>query len=611
MKVLPAFLMLFLLLALVAPSAIGALPRAVWFSYMDNTSIVDEISGYDGVNNGCVQVDRDGNDAIHCDDNSYIRTPKNSYTNLSQNFTVCWYGLANVSDGWQVAWSHYNETSLWGGYQSTTTRPVGGNPDYYDYGAVLTENHWYYVCIGYANAVTTIDASNIKIYVNGTSTDQSAAGSASILYNNHDYILGGVNTTDTTKSAFIDNMAYFDRVLTQPEINSLWNNSGVPDLSTTFAVGTCGGNKSYPFMNITIYDEDTTTDTHTTTVEIDGNLTNGSLSSDLQITLTGEDSYLLCSSDKIGGPYDVEAYMKYYQNDVITRHYIINDSLSVGTATLYSLYMLNDTDETSILKLTLRKASNYNYYTDVITKLQRYYVGESVYKTVQMDKSDDYGLTTFNILERTTDYRLLFLSESEELLGTSKNLKFVCSSGLCELVYLIDDAEPITQLTDFSAFTTYNASSGIITINWTDPLGGSHSVNSSFVRHTITGVSVLCSDIQAGASGLSTCNVSGYNGAVLVTADTSTQNVINEWVSIDKTDLYDALDSDDAVVITTILFVTILGIGAASTIASLIAAVIGLVIILFLGLFTPITVGFVVLAAIGAIAIGLGVRKNR
>lgn len=604
-------LLLVLMCCLVATPALAALPRPVWFSYMDNTSIVDEISGYDGTNNGCTQVDRDGNNAIHCDDNSYIRTPKNSYTNLSQNFTVCWYGLANVSDGWQVAWNHYNETSLWGGYQSTTTRAVGGNPDYYDYSNVLVDGHWYHVCVRFSGAESTIDSSVISIFVNGSPNDNNAAGSASILYNDEDYILGGVNTTDNTRSAFIDNVAYFDRVLSPAEISSLWNNSGVPDLTTGFGIGECGGNLSYPFVNFSIYDEDNDSTTHVSVLEIGGDVSNGSTTVDISQTLGGDDSYLLCSNDKIGGPYYMQAYLKYSQNDVTNRYYVLNDSISVGVADLYYLYMLNDTDDTTVLKLTLRKTSNYAYYPNLYVKLQRYFVGEGVYRTVQMGQSDDFGLVTFDIIEQSVDYRLIVLYANGTLIQTSTDLKFSSADEPIELIYLVDDTQAVTGLVEFSTSVEYNASTGRIIINWSDDLGDTYTVEHTVERFTITGIDTVCSGTQTGSSGQVLCRVDGYTGEAFVSLWTDNQNVVGEWVEIPgASKLGDVLDSEDALFWTMLLFVSISGMGAASALATIIVTAVSLVLIYFLGIANWLTVSFIVVACIVGITIALKVKRT-
>ena len=60
-----------------------------------------------------------------------------------------------------------------------------------------------------------------------------------------------------------------------------------------------------------------------------------------------------------------------------------------------SIYNWNNTDA-SDLKITVRNDSNYEALNNVYAKLQRYYIGENVWRTVQMDKtgecSDYYSL---------------------------------------------------------------------------------------------------------------------------------------------------------------------------------------------------------------------------
>lgn len=614
MRWLVTSLVVLILFALVAPLSLAALPRPVWFSYLDNTSIVDEMNGYDGTNSGCDTVSRAGQTAIFCDEADYFTFPKNAQTNVSEYLSACWWGMINISldpdASHQRVWGYYGSLGPWVGV-SWDRRGTGGGSGFYEYSSQQFDEVWRHFCVTFSQVITTISAEKVTIYENGALDDETAGGAGTISYNSAQaYVLGGVNTTHPVYPAYIDNFALFDHVLSAGDISSLYSNLGVPDLTTGVGVGTCGGNYSYSFLNFTIYDEDNTTNTLTTSVDIDGNITIGSTTFNITQALAGEDSYLLCSTNNTGTA-ALQAYIKYYGNDVTTRYYVINDSLSLGTENVYSLYRINDTDDSSVLKLTVRRVSNYNYYPNIITKLQRYYVGESVYKTVQMDKTDDYGLVTFNVYERTTDYRLLFLTEANELLATTTNLKFVCVDSLCELTYLINDLTTPDDFTDFTINSTYNATTGIITINWSDPLGGTHTVDNAFTRHTITGTMRICNSTQIGSTGGVTCNVSGYNGAVLVTAYTTTQNLIHRWVDLDSTALYDVLDADDAAVLTLIIFVTTIGLGAASPVATLIAGTLGLVIIRFMGIFTPITVGAIILAIVGGLAIAFGVKKNR
>ena len=114
-----------------------------------------------------------------------------------------------------------------------------------------------------------------------------------------------------------------------------------------------------------------------------------------------------------------------------------------------------------------------------------------------------------------------------------------------------------------------------------------------------------------GATGSVTCNVSGYTGRVLVSAWTDGQNVLGEWVELGgTTKLGDVMDSDDAVFWTMIIFVSIAGMGAANALATIIATVLGLILIYFLGIANWLTVGFIILASIAGVAIALKVKKQ-
>ncbi|MFO7949455.1 MAG: hypothetical protein R6U36_03700, partial [Candidatus Fermentibacteraceae bacterium] len=139
------------------------------------------------------------------------------------------------------------------------------------------------------------------------------------------------------------------------------------------------------------------------------------------------------------------------------------------------IYNLNTTTGVSDLKITLRNEENYQYIPNIVGKLQRRYVGEGAWRTVQMELTGDYGLFLYHIYEESVDYRLIFLNQDNQILETSNTLKFKCTDGLCELIYLISEDISTSTLDNLDISWSYDNVTGIITVDWNDITGENHS----------------------------------------------------------------------------------------------------------------------------------------
>ena len=83
-----------------------------------------------------------------------------------------------------------------------------------------------------------------------------------------------------------------------------------------------------------------------------------------------------------------------------------------------------------------------------------------------MDRSDDYGLLIYDVVEKSQDYRLKFYDTSNNLLKTSDVLRFSCDSGVCELVSLISPIGSTTTEPVLNVNQTYNNITNILSVYW-------------------------------------------------------------------------------------------------------------------------------------------------
>jgi len=372
-------------------------------------------------------------------------------------------------------------------------------------------------------------------------------------------------------------------------------------------------------LNISNYLEDwPTVKENLTLLEIAGSSWVSSLNSSLSPTKTFNFSFSDNSNDYLLCIYPPDAtiqsnmYIKYTTADGFThRYYYVNETFT-DTIKNLSLYNFNYTTDISDLKITLRNKNTYSYMGNIIGKLQRHYVGEGVWRTMQMDESGDFGIVFFNIIEEDTDYKIIFVDRDNNILETSESMKFVCAAGVCDLVYLLvpysDTATDYNMILDWD----FDNTTGIITIDWEEPTGDPVTFTSRVTRETMGNSLLLCNTTSNGASGTHTCNVSGLTGTFFIAGESTkspTEYQLSEWLTIYPTLLVDLIGEQEGafwvfgIVLTTVMF------GIFSPVGAVIAMVIGLIFIYFLGLMSAISFTFIIIACVVGVVIGLKVKR--
>lgn len=304
-------------------------------------------------------------------------------------------------------------------------------------------------------------------------------------------------------------------------------------------------------------------------------------------------------------------YVKYKATNGFThRYYLYNYSLTNTTTKEISIYNYNRTTGVSILNVYARDFASYNFYPNVVTTLQRYYPSEDLWRDVQMDLSGDFGLLTFNILERSTDYRLIFKDTSNHLLSTTTTLKFACTSSVCTQTKLLSPYDPTAPTTSLSIRATYSNVTGLITVIWTNPAGTGVDVSGIFTKETGKGKTVLCNNYTSGtSSGTFVCNVGSFDGTVMVQVNSTRSGVkyidFGEYFSIATTRIGKFISEKEGAFWSFFLMLPIVSFCLYSPVAVLMAGVFSLIIISALGLMTAINISFVIVAIIVGIAIAL------
>lgn len=304
-----------------------------------------------------------------------------------------------------------------------------------------------------------------------------------------------------------------------------------------------------------------------------------------------------------------DIYLQNIVADAFTHRFYIQNGSFTDTETNYNIYNFVNQTGKSDMKLTTRLEDDYSYLENILVILQRQYVGEGVWRTVQMDRSGDYGLVFFNIIEETTDYRLSYYDSENNLLHQTTSIKFVCSGSVCDLTQLLGDYEVTTTTDQVTSTLTYDNDTGIITVVWEGPPTESHSVEFTATKETVTGPYEVCNALQVGSSGSFTCNVTGVNGQVFVEAVVDGESsAVAEWVDARSQRLGQQMSRAESSLWGFAIAGTILMVGIFSPVGAIISGIIGLIVLFFLGILGPLSITALLLSIVVGVAISLKVR---
>ena len=462
-----------------------------------------------------------------------------------------------------------------------------------------------------------LSGSLFHLYANLTTSASISDIEASIIYNGTSYpitkTLGAdyiVFSTELSKNVTVDtsfDYAWNFTVTTSGATIYNFTSSGSHTVST-FYIGKCG---VYPTITATfnLYDENIPSNDLNGTLEIDGEywFNPADEIKTFNLNYSSNSTFNLCIGPANATLYST-MYLKYTVPSSFThRYYIINQNFSNNTKT-FSLYNFNETTGVSDLKITVRRVDNYQYMPAVIAKLQRRYISEGVWRTVQMDKSGDYGLLFYNIIEETEDYRLIFMDTSNNILKTTNSLKFVCSAGLCELVQQLNPySDNIASITP--AYTiSFNNDTEMLNISWVVTSGDSVTIRDILTKETVTGPITICDDSATGSQGSLLCNTTGYTGTLYLRVLQDGKNKIAQFIDKIGVKLFSNMSVSEQAIWTFFIMVAIIMFGLFSPVGVIIATILGLIAIFYMGIFSGITLTFIIVATVLGVAISIKIK---
>jgi hypothetical protein len=313
----------------------------------------------------------------------------------------------------------------------------------------------------------------------------------------------------------------------------------------------------------------------------------GSVSRNFNNTNTGT----ICVSSALGNSsYYMDSQIRYSALGYVTKFYNIQKYLLTNATTFQniSLYNLPSTSSQNF-QITL-KDSDFLPLANTLIMIQRKYVGDGVFKTVEIPLSDYSGTATGHFDLSGVDYTIS-LVQNGITLATFNNIAVVCTNPNIEVCQLNLNVPSATSgYTDFSTINNlayimnFNPSTRTINLQFNTLDGTPTTMNMTAVSYNDNSIG-LCSTTLTSSAGNFNCVIPGSfgNGTILVTlyqnGNYTTQNIYS--ITQNPTSIY----GNDAMIYVVILLSTIVLMFITSTTGMLVGLVIGLITVAVLNLF--------------------------
>jgi len=268
---------------------------------------------------------------------------------------------------------------------------------------IITQNFTFYVMnytITYMSPVIEGALNTINVSVNYTGVPLAYGDiNATLKYNNTAY--------NFTKSS-VASIMYFSANVNAPDVNANANiqinvSMSVPGdvVNSTFNqsilkldIGNCSNSSFGRMITFRDYDEETLDQIMNFSLNIDLFVYTSEDKSSYSIfpfRFSNENNYSICLSPNettlIG-----DANMEYYAENYSNRKYFLLNFPITNSSSNLSLYSLLTTQSTDITLHVIEQSTAYQV-KDAYVKILRYYPGENLYRTVEIEKTDSNGVT--------------------------------------------------------------------------------------------------------------------------------------------------------------------------------------------------------------------------
>lgn len=486
---------------------------------------------------------------------------------------------------------------------------------------IVTYNFTFYVVNGsesHTQQVLELNPSTFYLYMNLTDTGLTSSNVSARIFYNGSFSSPSVSNVSGlftyTKSLSAPNVlantlvsGYWEINVSGFEIVNISFNQNILDFNIT----DCNASNTSTLMNLSIFYENAPSTLLLSNIEYNFLVwfnNNKSNFINFSRSQTGASNFGICITN-YNTTLNYDTYIQYTAVGGFThRYYLYNESYT-NVSKFVNVGNYNDTVSTSVLNLNVKDVSYFNY-PNVVSRLQRFYVSENVWRDVQMDLSDDYGRAIFNVRERDTDYRLKFYDTNNVLLKTTNVIKFLCTGGLCDFTQIILPSS--TSSNNLTYSYVYNNNTQVLNVSFYDNTLVTSSLRILVTQETGRGSLIICNNTLVGYQGNIACDTTGYNGTIglrIYSTASPERPVFAVFIYKIVKDLLSSVGRQDAVFFGSAILIGITSFGVIiSPVVAIALAVFSLIVLSWLGLLSFITITIITIIIIIAIILAIKIR---
>ena len=414
-------------------------------------------------------------------------------------------------------------------YANDTAGNVGSNYTIWEYDVFVTNQTW--------NDETSEGAVE-PFTLNATLGTGLTFNSATLTYNGTDYA-GTITNTGGT-DYYIDTEIDISNVDAEEEREFYWNlalsngesynTSTQTQNVTALFIDDCTSFGTL-ILNYTLYDEDTqdlispdpAVDNATIEINIDVSPL-GSTTPIIEYSNTFETNNATICMDNLETNYRLDVTTKYSAFDhVVEYHHIQNYQLNSSSEQHISLYDLATTESQEFL--VVFKDENFVLVQDALIDISREYVGEGLFKSVEVAKTDSQGQTIVHLVLGDVRYDIVVKKEGE-ILATFDNVVAVCQdagSGECtlNLNQLATQVQPLDyeNLGNIAYYWTLDRADRTIQVDFTSTDSLVVKVDLNVTKFDNYFNESVCDETLTSTTGTITCNIPANFGNVSFLAE--------------------------------------------------------------------------------------------
>ncbi len=430
---------------------------------------------------------------------------------------------------------------------------------------------------------------NVETFVGNFSIGAGDSLTSSIFYYNA--TARGVSRDSFSSGAYVNLTSSFGVIGVTEDSNvsllweftmgssSIFNNTAQNQTVLNFALDECTINTDVLY-NFTIVDEQTQVQIpNDATINTTGEL-------NLQVFPLGSttvlvnfsnlynatNSFAVCLNSTLTGgeTYNIDVQVQYSADTYASEFFHIqNDTLdSDDFPTNITLFDLNDSFS-EVFKITYKDA-NFLPVANALIQIQRKYVNEDLFKTVEVPKTDTDGETIAHLELEDVLYTFIIV-KSGTILATFDNVLVDCNTVLTDCEINLNsfsshvEPEDYTTLDDFSFTLTFDEDTRTITSIFSVPSNTISTVDLNATLLDALGTTSACSDTLTSSSGTLSCIVPQTLGNASVFVQLSLDGTVQGSGVIRLEQEPEDIFGANLVFLALFLYLTLIGVGVSDS----------------------------------------------